>query len=99
MAGVKETQEAIEGMLKLGLVLWRQFSDGFQFADIGDLIDHYRQNPEFVQAMEEAFEGHQKIPKEMEDLDTHEVFQLVAVIMQYIPQILEELKNGGKTIS
>ena len=90
--GIKETEEGLEGVLLLGLMFWRRFHDGFQIADIGAMWDIYKNDPEFCDAMQEAFDGYRKIPNEIKDLQLSEVMQLSAVMMNYLPKYLHVIK-------
>jgi hypothetical protein len=90
--GIKETEEALEGVLKLGLVLWKSFHDGVQITDVADLWDKYQNDDEFKNALAEAFEGYGKIPAEVNDLSLDEVMGLTGVMVKYLPKYLNALR-------
>lgn len=90
--GIKETEEALEGILALGLVLWKSFHDGFQVSDIAKLWSVYQNDSEFNAALARAFEGYQKVPAEVQDIDLEEVMILSGVMAKYLPKYLHALK-------
>ena len=90
--GIKETEEALEGILLLGLMFWKSFHDGFQVSDIGELWDTYKNDEKFNEVMAQAFEGYKKIPSEVKDLQLEEAIALSGVMMSYLPKYLKVIK-------
>ena len=90
--GIKETEEALQGILMLGLLFWKTFHDGFQMTDIGTMWDTYRNDQAFCDAMKLAYEGYQKIPDEVRDLQLEEALELSTVMISYLPKYLHLLK-------
>ena len=96
--GIQETTEAIEGILELGLVLWRTFGDGAQLKDIADIMDLYKNDPEFIAKMAAAYDGYKKISSEIKDLEAEEIVALGGLMLSYVPRYLAELKRSGETL-
>lgn len=90
--GIKETEEAIVGILKLGLVLWKAFHDGFQFGDVADLWIAFQEDDEFKEALVSAYEGYRNIPDEIGDLSIDEMVDLTGVMLTYLPKYLHAIK-------
>jgi len=90
--GIHETEEALEGILQLGLVLWKTFHDGFQISDIGEIWEVFRNDHEFTDAMKNAFDGYKKIPSEVKDLQIEEAVALSGVMLKYLPKYLQAIK-------
>jgi hypothetical protein len=94
MAGIKETQEAMEGILGLGLVMYKIFGDGVQFEDFSKVMDVYKNDVEFMAKLEKAHQGYENIPAELADLDGAEVAVLASTLIGYLPQYIEALKKS-----
>ena len=92
MHGIKETEEALEAILLLGLMFWKSFHDGFQVDDLGALWDTYKHDDDFNEAMGNAFDGYKNIPAEVKDLQLDEAIALSAVMMKYLPKYLNAIK-------
>jgi hypothetical protein len=90
--GIKETEEALEGILKLGLVMWKTFHDGFQMGDITDLWIAFQEDEEFKETLLNAFEGYKAIPDEIGDISIDEVVALSGVMIKYLPRYLHAIE-------
>ena len=90
--GIKETVEFTEGLGEVVCILIRVFKDGAQLEDIYKIWDEIKDN-EVKEALKKAWEGYEKIPAEVKDLDTFESVHLGTVILQLIPKILESVKK------
>ena len=92
MAGIKETKEAVIGMMTVGRLVSSVTKDGVQLQDFGTVIKHYNENPEFKKAVDEAYEGFDLIGAEVADLDFKECIELGMVVMAEVPKLVESLK-------
>lgn len=90
--GIKETKEAVVGLLKLTAVLAKLFKDGVQATDAAALLAEYQSNPELKSALEEAYKGVQEIPAEVKDLHIAEGVELAMAAMKEIPAVVAALK-------
>ena len=90
--GIKETEEALEAVLLLGLMFWKSFHDGFQISDLAVMWDTYKNDENFNEAMQTAFEGYKKIPSEIKDLQLEEAVALSGVMINYLPKYLRVIK-------
>ena len=91
--GVKETKEALLGLLKILPILLKQFKDGVQVAeDASALYEKIVKNEEIKAAILEAYDGYDKVPEEVKDISILEFFQLVGAVTPEVIKIIEEIK-------
>lgn len=77
MAGIKETTELIEGLGALSRAVIAQLKDGFQPADVLDLIKKaLDSDSELGSKLLAAFLGVAAVPGELGDLDLFEIIKL-----------------------
>jgi hypothetical protein len=91
--GIKESKEALEGMMELAKCMMMVFKDGVQLADAAELWDKLKNDPEVSAKMMMAYEGYKHIPAEMKDLDLAEGFELAYCAMRHIPEMIEIMKQ------
>lgn len=91
--GVKETCELIKGANEISIFLCEKLKDGAQFSDATDFYSKVTKDEEFKKAVTEAYDGYQKIPTEMKDIDAGEGLELAQVQLQYVPRYVEALKK------
>ena len=87
--GIKESKEALEGMMELSICMMEVFKDGMQLSDAMELWDKLKNDPSVSAKMMMAYEGYKKIPSEMKDLDIAEGIQLAMCVMQRVPDMIK----------
>lgn len=92
MAGIKETKEAVIGVMKLGAVIAAQTKDGAQFEDFGALIKKYNEDAEFKAALDLAYADVGLVPEEIKDLDFAESLELGMAVLKELPVLVESMK-------
>lgn len=90
--GINETKELFEALMEMSLVLIDLFKDGVQFKDSIELFQKISSDPVLRAQLVAAYEGYQKIPAEIKDLDAVEGVSLSTCLLTYIPKILDRLK-------
>jgi hypothetical protein len=85
--GVKETKEAIMGLIVLGAFVAERAKDGLKMDDVTAAIAKFMTDAEFKAQLTAAVDGIDKIPAEIKDMNLAEIFELA----QVIPQILDLL--------
>ena len=91
--GIENTKEALCALNMLALLLVDRFRDGIQMSDGFEIWKKFSNDKAFHDAMVLAYEGISQVNAEILDLDPTETMSLVAVQLQYIPQILDVLKS------
>lgn len=91
--GINETKELLEALMELSLILIDVFKDGVQIKDSVELFQKISSDPVLKAQLKAAYEGYQKIPDEIKDLDAVEGVSLSTCLLSYIPKILEHLKK------
>lgn len=88
MHGIKETQELLDGVNELALIVIKHLKDGAQVEDVikiaGELVASEK--------MKAALEGFDAVKDEVKDIDVKEAMELVVLQAQCVPKILEALK-------
>ena len=89
--GVKELIEALRAAGRITVFLFKRFKDG---ADIGDgwalmkkLVTD--EDPEFKKVIEDGYEGANKIPDEVKDMDVGEGLEVACAAMDVTEQIID----------
>ena len=91
---VKESKEAIVGVLVLGAIVAKELKNGFQFP--GDLVAMFAaiQADEIKKAkLEAAVADIQKVPAEIGDLSISEIVELAGAVVGELPALIEALKK------
>lgn len=92
MAGIKETQELIDGLAALALAVASQIKDGVQFEDIAELFAKVLTDAELSAKLGAAFSGVASIPAEAADLSWLEGIKLGSHVLGKVKEIGEALK-------
>jgi hypothetical protein len=87
--GVKETKEAIMGLIVLGAFVAERAKDGIKLDDLTAAITKFMTDVEFKNQLTAAVDGIEQVPAEIKDLSLAEIFELA----QVIPQILDLLSS------
>lgn len=90
---IKETKEALKGMLKLAAILGAHLKDGAQVQDLMAVIAEIKSKPEVEAELKAAMADIQKVGEEMKDLQASEVLELVQVLIAEGPALLAALKK------
>ena len=93
MESVKETKEALVGMLKVAQMLAVVFKDGVQAQDFAVIMTKIMADEALKQAMVEAYNGVDKVGAEMKDLSLAEAFELLQAGMPEVLKLVEALKK------
>lgn len=91
--GIKESKEAIIGLLVIGGVVAKELKDGFQVQDLIDVFSAINGDAERKAKVEAALAGVGEIPAEVKDLDWVEGIELLVGIAPEIRSLLESLSE------
>lgn len=91
--GVKETKEALVGLLALALVLAKHFKDGVQGKDFVAIYADVQSSPELKAKLEAAYEGYNLIDDELKDVSLAEAFELLQAATPEVLKLIEELRS------
>jgi hypothetical protein len=92
--GIKETKEIMIALNELLIFFLKRFKDGVQYSDF---IAFYREivaDPEMKALITKAYEGYNKVPSEVIDIDVNEACELLFDQIAIIPKIVEALKKN-----
>jgi hypothetical protein len=87
MQGIKETKEAVLGVMALGFYVAKLAKDGIQMADAGALLAKLQGDAEFAAKLKAAYEGIEQVPAEIKDITVAEGIELA---MEIIPAAIKE---------
>lgn len=87
--GIKELKEAVIGTNEVALFTAERMSDGADFGDFKAFYDKLTKDEEFQKVLKEAWEGRQKIPKEVQDIDLAEGMELAQLQISYLPRYIK----------
>lgn len=93
--GVKETKEAIVGMVVLGAVIASEMKNGFDFP--GDLVSMFaaiQGDAAKKQKLEDAIASINKVPEEIKDLSASESIEIAAALIAELPALIGALKKS-----
>lgn len=90
--GIKETKEALVGFISLAAMLAEVFKDGVQASDIAAVIVKIQGSPELQMKLLEAYNGIDKLPAEVKDIDLGESIDLVISSLPEIKKLIEVIK-------
>lgn len=93
MAEIKETKEALIGVMKLSAVLISRFKDGAQLNDFEAIIGKYMTDEVFKKAIVDAYNDANQIPEELKDLDFKESLDLAKTVITELPEVIEALNS------
>ena len=91
--GVQETKEALIGLNEVSLELAKQFKDGVQVTDFTSLYSKITSDEAFKAKVLAAYEGYQKIPAEVKDIDAGEGLEIASVQLEYLPKFLDAFQS------
>lgn len=92
--GIKETKEAMIGVLVLATLLSKHLKDGFQLGkDATAIWLEIQSNDELKNQFVAAYEGYNMIDDELKDIDLKESFELVAAAGPEIQKLIEQLRS------
>ncbi len=92
--GIKETKEALIGANKLSVLMMRRLKDDVGIDDAIAIYDKLKTDTEFRQTLVDAYQGIEKVPAEVKDLDLNEAVELIGVQVSYVPKMIEALKKA-----
>lgn len=90
---IKETQEAIDGVMEVSLFLIKRMKDGIGVDDVSALWDKLQDDHEFKEVIKKGYEGVSNVPAELKDIDLVEGTQLGIQMIGYVPRIIMSLKK------
>jgi len=93
MAGIKETEQFLGAVNEVVLLLIELFKDGVQLNDFVQMYLRITNDPKFKGKLQEAYEDYEQIPAELKDLDASEIVALTSMQINYLPKILQLLKD------
>ena len=91
--GIKETEEAVEGVFVLALFLAKRLKDGAGVDDAVALFSKISSDEEFKAVVGQAYEGIDKVPAEIKDIDFTEGVVLAKKAIDFVPRMVEALKK------
>ena len=87
--GIKETKEALLGVVALGAFVMERAKDGVKLDDAMALAAKLVSDPEFTNKLKLAIDGSDKIPAEVGELSFAEIIELAKVL----PELLSVFKK------
>ena len=93
MAGIKDSLELLTGANELTLFLIKRLKDGIGVDDAVAIITKLTTDKDFMDKMQAAIEGINKVGKEMSDLDLAEGLKLAELQLKYIPKYMDAAKG------
>lgn len=90
--GVKEVKEALIGVNEIAILVASKFKDGVQFGDFAAFWDAFKNEQEFKDKVEAAYNNFQNIPEEVKDMDISEGIELAMVQISYVPKLVAAFK-------
>lgn len=90
---IVQTKELVKGLLELMKVSAEIFKDGFQAQDIIDGYVKLSADPVKKAALEAALKDINAVPAELKDITLAEGIELVVVVAQELPSLLEAFKK------
>ena len=91
--GVKETKEALVGLLVASVLLAKHFKDGVQGKDFPAIYTEIMANEELKAKLLVAYEGYNKVPEEVKDLKAAEVVELLTAALPEVLKLIEEFRS------
>jgi hypothetical protein len=92
--GIKESKEALLGILKVAEVLGPILKDGFQAgADLAAIFAQFSANQELKDKVAAAMDASNKIPAELKDITFAESIDMLIVVAPELPKVLAAWKK------
>jgi len=93
MEGIKETKEALKGVLALAVLMAELFKDGIQAEDAATVFMKLQTDDAFKKCLVEAYNGANLVPSEIKDLSLLEVMELAKVAIDEATKIITALQK------
>lgn len=90
---IKETKEALVGVLEISVALASVLKDGVQLTDAADLYAKIWADEAVKAKVLAAIENVKQVPAEVKDITVAEGIDLAIVAAQYVPKIIDALKK------
>lgn len=90
---MKETKEAVVGIMEIAIVIAKALKDGAQISDAVTVYQNLFSNEEMKEKVMAAFKDINKVPEEIKDASLVEASELAIVAVSYIPKLVEALKK------
>jgi hypothetical protein len=90
---VQNTKQALEAIFDLMIVMIPKFHDGVQIQDFVEVAAKIMNDEELKAKMLAAYNDIELVPKELGDLQTSEIIELVSLIITKVPMVLEALRK------
>lgn len=91
--GIKESKEALHGILVLGAFIAKRAKDGLGADDAAALASALMGDEAFQGALKDAVDGIQSVPAELKDLSAEEAVELVVGAAGDVLAIIQALKS------
>jgi hypothetical protein len=91
--GIRESREAIIGMMELSLVMADVLKDGAQLSDLGVVFAKFSTDKNFKEKMRIALDKIGEVPKELGDLDLSEGMELAMLLIPYVPRFVDTFRK------
>lgn len=91
--GVEDISEIVVASMEITLHLMKYFKDGFQTADVLQLISDLQTDTEYREKLLKAYDGYSKVPEQARDFDALEVTKLITDVLTYVPKMIEIFKK------
>ena len=92
--GIKETNEALIGLMELTILLGGVLKDGAQATDVVTLYSSISTNEDLKAKFIAAYDNYKAIPAEIKDLSVVESVELSVQFLSYLPKVLESFKKA-----
>ena len=92
--GIKESKEAITGMMEVSLVIADVLKDGAQLGDLASVVSRFSIDKELKDEMGVALDNISKVPHEMSDLNLQESLELAMLLISYVPKFVEIFRRA-----
>lgn len=93
---IKETKEALDGLMQMSMVLALVLKDGTQIGDIATIFEKIATDSVLRGKIQAAFEGMGKIPDEITHITVQEGMELAMMMLSFVPQFIAIL--GKKVV-
>jgi hypothetical protein len=93
--GIKELKEVTEALIEISIRVASIFKDGYQPTDIAALFSVFTKDEVVKAKIFEAYNGINKVKGELKDIDVSECVELVSILLQFIPRIIDLFKKEG----
>ena len=90
---MNETKEALVGLLAITELLAVEFKDGVQASDVADIILKITANDDLKKKLLDAYNGADKVPSELKDMDLAEAVELLTFATPKILDVIKALKK------